>query len=77
MKYETLYYKDCSSAWEHWEDILALLIFNCHHNFFRNIPDVAPVPSDQKPSVSKSGRKIRGRGTIVRMLELSSFTLLA
>ncbi|XP_057623137.1 NK-tumor recognition protein isoform X1 [Chionomys nivalis] len=29
-----------------------------------NIPDVAPVPSDQKPSVSKSGRKIRGRGTI-------------
>ncbi|XP_027271244.1 NK-tumor recognition protein isoform X2 [Cricetulus griseus] len=29
-----------------------------------NIPDVAPVVSDQKPSVSKSGRKIRGRGTI-------------
>ncbi|XP_049997746.1 NK-tumor recognition protein isoform X1 [Alexandromys fortis] len=29
-----------------------------------NIPDVAPAPSDQKPSVSKSGRKIRGRGTI-------------
>ncbi|XP_054846766.1 NK-tumor recognition protein isoform X2 [Eublepharis macularius] len=26
--------------------------------------DVAPVLSDQKPSVSKSGRKIRGRGTI-------------
>lgn len=29
-----------------------------------NIPDVAPVVSDQKPSVSKSGRKIKGRGTI-------------
>ncbi|XP_003256959.2 NK-tumor recognition protein isoform X2 [Nomascus leucogenys] len=28
------------------------------------IPDVAPVVSDQKPSVSKSGRKIKGRGTI-------------
>ncbi|XP_020139631.2 NK-tumor recognition protein isoform X2 [Microcebus murinus] len=28
------------------------------------IPDVAPIVSDQKPSVSKSGRKIRGRGTI-------------
>ncbi|KAF7245743.1 NK-tumor recognition protein [Varanus komodoensis] len=27
-------------------------------------PDVAPVLTDQKPSVSKSGRKIRGRGTI-------------
>ncbi|XP_053116870.1 NK-tumor recognition protein isoform X2 [Hemicordylus capensis] len=26
--------------------------------------DVAPVLTDQKPSVSKSGRKIRGRGTI-------------
>uniref|UniRef100_A0A670JY56 peptidylprolyl isomerase n=1 Tax=Podarcis muralis TaxID=64176 RepID=A0A670JY56_PODMU len=26
--------------------------------------DVAPVLNDQKPSVSKSGRKIRGRGTI-------------
>nr|XP_034339587.1 NK-tumor recognition protein isoform X6 [Arvicanthis niloticus] len=30
----------------------------------QNIPDVAPVVSDQKPSVSKSGRKIKGRGTI-------------
>ncbi|XP_076433522.1 NK-tumor recognition protein isoform X3 [Peromyscus maniculatus bairdii] len=29
-----------------------------------NIPDVTPVVSDQKPSVSKSGRKIKGRGTI-------------
>ncbi|XP_029410115.1 NK-tumor recognition protein isoform X3 [Nannospalax galili] len=28
------------------------------------IPDVAPVVNDQKPSVSKSGRKIKGRGTI-------------
>ncbi|XP_021790211.2 NK-tumor recognition protein isoform X5 [Papio anubis] len=28
------------------------------------IPEVAPVVSDQKPSVSKSGRKIKGRGTI-------------
>uniref|UniRef100_H9FUW9 peptidylprolyl isomerase n=1 Tax=Macaca mulatta TaxID=9544 RepID=H9FUW9_MACMU len=28
------------------------------------IPDVAPIVSDQKPSVSKSGRKIKGRGTI-------------
>uniref|UniRef100_A0A8C9P929 peptidylprolyl isomerase n=1 Tax=Spermophilus dauricus TaxID=99837 RepID=A0A8C9P929_SPEDA len=28
------------------------------------IPDVAPIISDQKPSVSKSGRKIKGRGTI-------------
>ncbi|XP_005383594.1 PREDICTED: NK-tumor recognition protein isoform X1 [Chinchilla lanigera] len=28
------------------------------------IPDVAPAVSDQKPSVSKSGRKIKGRGTI-------------
>ncbi|XP_033618537.1 NK-tumor recognition protein isoform X3 [Fukomys damarensis] len=28
------------------------------------IPDVAPTVSDQKPSVSKSGRKIKGRGTI-------------
>ncbi|XP_027439160.1 NK-tumor recognition protein isoform X3 [Zalophus californianus] len=28
------------------------------------IPDVTPVVSDQKPSVSKSGRKIKGRGTI-------------
>uniref|UniRef100_A0A4X2JT40 Natural killer cell triggering receptor n=1 Tax=Vombatus ursinus TaxID=29139 RepID=A0A4X2JT40_VOMUR len=28
------------------------------------IPDVAPILSDQKPSVSKSGRKIKGRGTI-------------
>ncbi|XP_037704041.1 NK-tumor recognition protein isoform X2 [Choloepus didactylus] len=28
------------------------------------IPDVAPVVTDQKPSVSKSGRKIKGRGTI-------------
>ncbi|XP_004581770.2 NK-tumor recognition protein isoform X2 [Ochotona princeps] len=28
------------------------------------IPDVAPVSRDQKPSVSKSGRKIKGRGTI-------------
>lgn len=28
------------------------------------IPDVVLVVSDQKPSVSKSGRKIRGRGTI-------------
>ncbi|NXH11165.1 NKTR protein, partial [Bucco capensis] len=26
--------------------------------------DAIPVPTDQKPSVSKSGRKIRGRGTI-------------
>ncbi|KAK2513328.1 Nktr [Columba guinea] len=26
--------------------------------------DAAPVPTDQKPSVSKSGRKIKGRGTI-------------
>lgn len=30
----------------------------------QNVPDVAPVVSDQKPSVSKSGRKIKGRGTI-------------
>ncbi|XP_052042894.1 NK-tumor recognition protein isoform X2 [Apodemus sylvaticus] len=30
----------------------------------QNIPDVAPVVNDQKPSVSKSGRKIKGRGTI-------------
>nr|XP_021503064.1 NK-tumor recognition protein isoform X3 [Meriones unguiculatus] len=29
-----------------------------------NVPDVTPVVSDQKPSVSKSGRKIKGRGTI-------------
>lgn len=29
-----------------------------------NIPDVAPIVTDQKPSVSKSGRKIKGRGTI-------------
>ncbi|XP_039693354.1 NK-tumor recognition protein isoform X2 [Pteropus medius] len=28
------------------------------------IPDVAPIVSEQKPSVSKSGRKIKGRGTI-------------
>ncbi|XP_042759456.1 NK-tumor recognition protein isoform X2 [Panthera leo] len=28
------------------------------------IPDVPPIVSDQKPSVSKSGRKIKGRGTI-------------
>nr|XP_010588206.2 NK-tumor recognition protein isoform X5 [Loxodonta africana] len=28
------------------------------------IPDVAPIVNDQKPSVSKSGRKIKGRGTI-------------
>uniref|UniRef100_A0A8C8Z5A6 peptidylprolyl isomerase n=1 Tax=Prolemur simus TaxID=1328070 RepID=A0A8C8Z5A6_PROSS len=28
------------------------------------IPDVVPIVSDQKPSVSKSGRKIKGRGTI-------------
>ncbi|XP_068951915.1 NK-tumor recognition protein isoform X14 [Petaurus breviceps papuanus] len=28
------------------------------------LPDVAPILSDQKPSVSKSGRKIKGRGTI-------------
>ncbi|XP_014411882.2 NK-tumor recognition protein isoform X1 [Camelus ferus] len=28
------------------------------------IPDVTPIVSDQKPSVSKSGRKIKGRGTI-------------
>ncbi|XP_063117045.1 NK-tumor recognition protein isoform X3 [Cavia porcellus] len=28
------------------------------------IPEVAPTISDQKPSVSKSGRKIKGRGTI-------------
>ncbi|KAM7063568.1 NK-tumor recognition protein isoform 2-T3 [Molossus nigricans] len=28
------------------------------------IPDAAPIVSDQKPSVSKSGRKIKGRGTI-------------
>ncbi|XP_004640809.3 NK-tumor recognition protein isoform X2 [Octodon degus] len=28
------------------------------------IPDVVPAVSDQKPSVSKSGRKIKGRGTI-------------
>nr|XP_044992478.1 NK-tumor recognition protein isoform X2 [Jaculus jaculus] len=28
------------------------------------IPDVVPVANDQKPSVSKSGRKIKGRGTI-------------
>ncbi|NXI44734.1 NKTR protein, partial [Galbula dea] len=26
--------------------------------------DATPVPADQKPSVSKSGRKIKGRGTI-------------
>ncbi|KAL1782700.1 NK-tumor recognition protein isoform X1 [Sigmodon hispidus] len=29
-----------------------------------NIPDVPSVVTDQKPSVSKSGRKIKGRGTI-------------
>ncbi|XP_078008534.1 NK-tumor recognition protein isoform X6 [Phascolarctos cinereus] len=28
------------------------------------LPDVTPILSDQKPSVSKSGRKIKGRGTI-------------
>ncbi|KAM5315190.1 NK-tumor recognition protein isoform 1-T3 [Glossophaga mutica] len=28
------------------------------------IPDAAPTVNDQKPSVSKSGRKIKGRGTI-------------
>ncbi|XP_054585478.1 NK-tumor recognition protein [Eptesicus fuscus] len=28
------------------------------------IPDATPIVSDQKPSVSKSGRKIKGRGTI-------------
>ncbi|KAM5233830.1 NK-tumor recognition protein isoform 1-T5 [Hipposideros larvatus] len=28
------------------------------------IPDVTPIVSDHKPSVSKSGRKIKGRGTI-------------
>ncbi|XP_076985782.1 NK-tumor recognition protein isoform X3 [Tamandua tetradactyla] len=28
------------------------------------IPDVAPIVTDQKPSISKSGRKIKGRGTI-------------
>ncbi|XP_028374063.1 NK-tumor recognition protein isoform X1 [Phyllostomus discolor] len=28
------------------------------------IPDATPTVSDQKPSVSKSGRKIKGRGTI-------------
>ncbi|XP_014646446.1 PREDICTED: NK-tumor recognition protein isoform X2 [Ceratotherium simum simum] len=28
------------------------------------IPDVTPIVSDQKPSLSKSGRKIKGRGTI-------------
>uniref|UniRef100_A0A8C0GH69 Natural killer cell triggering receptor n=1 Tax=Chelonoidis abingdonii TaxID=106734 RepID=A0A8C0GH69_CHEAB len=31
---------------------------------FRKLLDVAPVLTDQKPSVSKSGRKIKGRGTI-------------
>ncbi|KAK2507691.1 hypothetical protein MC885_002806 [Smutsia gigantea] len=30
----------------------------------QKIPDVTPIVSDQKPSVSKSGRKIKGRGTI-------------
>ncbi|XP_017497111.1 NK-tumor recognition protein isoform X2 [Manis javanica] len=30
----------------------------------QKIPDVTPIISDQKPSVSKSGRKIKGRGTI-------------
>ncbi|XP_068001993.1 NK-tumor recognition protein isoform X5 [Melanerpes formicivorus] len=30
----------------------------------RKLLDAAPVLSDQKPSVSKSGRKIKGRGTI-------------
>ncbi|XP_048190654.1 NK-tumor recognition protein isoform X2 [Perognathus longimembris pacificus] len=29
-----------------------------------NTSDVTPIVSDQKPSVSKSGRKIKGRGTI-------------
>ncbi|KAM6169890.1 NK-tumor recognition protein [Rhynchocyon petersi] len=28
------------------------------------IPEVTPIINDQKPSLSKSGRKIRGRGTI-------------
>ncbi|XP_060164453.1 NK-tumor recognition protein isoform X3 [Globicephala melas] len=28
------------------------------------IPDITPTVNDQKPSVSKSGRKIKGRGTI-------------
>ncbi|XP_055985545.1 NK-tumor recognition protein isoform X2 [Sorex fumeus] len=28
------------------------------------IPDAIPIANDQKPSVSKSGRKIKGRGTI-------------
>ncbi|XP_074053960.1 NK-tumor recognition protein isoform X2 [Macrotis lagotis] len=28
------------------------------------LPDIAPILNDQKPSVSKSGRKIKGRGTI-------------
>lgn len=37
----------------------------------QNIPDVAPVVSDQKPSVSKSGRKIKGRGTIVPLSHTS------
>lgn len=39
------------------------------------IPDVTPTVSDQKPSVSKSGRKIKGRGTIVCVLKLNFFQI--
>lgn len=34
-------------------------------NLCRKLLDATPVLTDQKPSVSKSGRKIKGRGTIV------------
>lgn len=50
-------------------------VYICFSIFSRKIPDVTPIVSDQKPSVSKSGRKIKGRGTIVCLLRLFFFQI--
>lgn len=39
---------------------------------FRVEKEEATLPADPKPAVSKSGRKIRGRGTIVSSPQLRS-----
>lgn len=39
---------------------------------FRVEKEEATLPTDPKPAVSKSGRKIRGRGTIVSSPQLRS-----
>lgn len=48
-------------------DVQIRLNFDINSNLFSVVKEETTLSAEQKPAVSKSGRKIKGRGTIVRV----------